>query len=299
MRYWSLPLFLPPKDQWENGKKDILYNLIDKNYLKKETVIESIYGAPPFSIWDGARMLGDRIYSLNEINSIVKEMNSLGIGVYSTFSNLYLKEEHLGDYYSNKVLEILSRNSLNAIKIGSPLLENYIKKKFPEIKIYPSVIKLYYEYYIKNISFEKTIVDFQNRYKRIVTSSVFYLNEYKEVLDNLDRKKTILLVNDPCVPFCINAKLHSEATSKKKFEFEPFLDKEWTTGEKCISEKGYDPIKLNLEDIDRYYSNGFIFFKLAGRPSFTKDVLSDIIYYLIKDKYKDKFMENIKIQEKF
>ena len=100
--------------------------------------IGAIYGAPQDIIWNGGRNRGITFLDVNNIKnwSIVKNINCA-----LTFTNSLIEEKHLNNIYCNRVAELFEAEN-NAIIIHSPLLEEYLRKKYPEVDVGFSVPRI-------------------------------------------------------------------------------------------------------------------------------------------------------------
>ena len=91
-------------------------------------------------LWHGGRFI-QKEYSLDEIENTISLYNTKGIPCRFVFSNHKITKEDLNDKLSNDILDILSKNELNGVIISSDLLYEYIRNKYPKMKIVCSVIK--------------------------------------------------------------------------------------------------------------------------------------------------------------
>lgn len=109
-------------------------------FFREEAEIASFYDAFSPAVWNGGRTIGG--YSCDEatIRNILAAFNDLGMPLRFTFTNPVLKEEHLKDEYCNMIMR-LANNGLNEVIVASPLLEAYIREKYPKYKITSSTCK--------------------------------------------------------------------------------------------------------------------------------------------------------------
>lgn len=108
-------------------------------YFREGVEIASVYGVFPPSLWNGGRIQQgncDRKF----IKSVINEFNERGIPLRFTFTNPVLEKKHLSDDFCNMVMN-LANNGLNEVIVMSPLLEDYIRKKYPKYKITSSTCK--------------------------------------------------------------------------------------------------------------------------------------------------------------
>ena len=71
---------------------------------------------------------------------ILRQFNGRGIPCRFTFTNPLITEEHLNDKFCNDVMR-MADNGLNEVIVNSPILEEYIREKYPSYKITSSTCK--------------------------------------------------------------------------------------------------------------------------------------------------------------
>ena len=108
-------------------------------YFREGVEIASVYGAFPPSLWNGGRVIGGKCDE-SFVRQAVEAFNSQGIPLRFTFTNPALKEEHLSDPFCNMVMKAAD-NGMNGVIVNSPLLEDYIRKEYPNYKITSSTCK--------------------------------------------------------------------------------------------------------------------------------------------------------------
>ena len=103
--------------------------------------IYSIYGSFPNMIWNGGRVcVADEDISEDEIRETFELYTSYNVCLSLTMTNLVLEEKHLSDKYCNKILEIANTERYNTeCIVAKDLMEEYIRSKFPNIKINKSI----------------------------------------------------------------------------------------------------------------------------------------------------------------
>ena len=101
-----------------------------------------IYDNFPYCIWDGGRIFHSYTQaSLEDIVTIRDFFNNRDIPIRLIFTNPVLEEQHLHDRFCNLVCTVCE-NNLNEIVVNSSLLENYLKKSYPNYR--PDKIALRY-----------------------------------------------------------------------------------------------------------------------------------------------------------
>lgn len=249
--------------------------------------ITSIYGCPSDYIWSGGRVSSgnDDIYSTKRL---LKQHN---LSANLTFSNLFIKEEHLSDRKCNDLCKLFNE-SQNGIVICSDILLNYIKNNYPNYHFISSTTKV-----LTNPS------DLINELRRNEFSYVvpdFRLNKNKTLFNSLnqnEKDKIELLVNECCDTNCAQRKVCYENVSKKILGIE-------CEDHKCYSpesKNGYvfskamkNPAFISNDDIINYYLPlGITNFKIEGRGLGSALVLEILLYYLAKPEYQLNIREQI------
>ena len=134
--YWHLPGFC-----YFRLLNQVIINLM-KDYPEKFRDgyrIGSVYGTFPGAIWNGGRAVFG-ITGKNDIENILKIYNSRGIPVRFTWTNSLIEEKHLQDTYCNLIMR-MADNGLNQVLVNTPVLEEYIRREYPDFKLISSTTK--------------------------------------------------------------------------------------------------------------------------------------------------------------
>ena len=163
-----------------------------QNYLKfPEANIIGVYGSFNNIIWNGGRPITTTDFNtFDDVKKCINDLNNNNLICKFTFTNQLLKKEHCQDRYSNQVLELINETN-NEITINSPILENYIREHYPNIKLTSSITKGFDLNTLKEV--------LQQDYKNVVcyykTDILKYLET--ETMEN-QQKIELLLGGDPC-----------------------------------------------------------------------------------------------------
>ena len=134
--YWHLPGFC-----YFRLLNQVIINLM-KDYPEKFRDgyrSGSVYGTFPGAIWNGGRAVFG-ITGKNDIENILKIYNSRGIPVRFTWTNSLIEEKHLQDTYCNLIMR-MADNGLNQVLVNTPVLEEYIRREYPDFKLISSTTK--------------------------------------------------------------------------------------------------------------------------------------------------------------
>ncbi|MBE6844230.1 MAG: hypothetical protein E7508_00760 [Ruminococcus sp.] len=287
-----------------------LLNMIKNapQYFYDNLEIASFYGAFPPSMWNGGRTVMHRPCDKNVVKSIVNAFNSQGVPLRFTFTNPVLKEEHLKDEFCNMVMEV-ANNGLNEVIVFSPLLEDYIRNKYPKYKVTSSTCKRILD--VSQLSEE------MNKDYHIVVLD-YDLNNKFDILERIPhREKCEILVNSCCVPGCRFRSeeyeivgrqqiLYCEHLKKhpgKPFDVRNYNDKN-ITDIKCPSDGNsiFDSKKRSHHVspemiINKYLPLGINQFKIEGRTATKLFLIECYMYYLVKPECRDEarflFLHNL------
>lgn len=252
-------------------------------YFYENIRIGAVYGCFPNSIWNGGRVvLGGA--SKEEIEFTVNEYNKRGIPVRYTFTNPLLEKKHLYDTFCNLCMEIAD-NGENEVIINSPVLEEYIRREYPDYKLISSTTKC-----LDTVeAVEKEIL---KDYSLVVLDNSF--NNADKTFELPHKEKYELVVNSFCRDACPNRKKHYEEIAKAQLEFRssefPACTYINQPLEKQMKKRGF----ITREQVyGKYYEAGFCHFKLDGRAFSEEKVLESYLYYLVKPEHYDVMKEAI------
>ncbi len=278
------------------------FNLIFATVLEqfpqyfRDVEIASFYGAFPQSIWNGGRTqegLCDKKY----VKMVLNAFNEKGIPVRFTFTNPALEKKHLNDKFCNMVMS-LANNGLNEAIVVSPILEDYIRKNYPNFKLTSSTCK-------RLDDGERLAAELEKDYSIVVVD--YDLNNKFDILEKLPHKdKCEFLVNSNCRPACPNRAQHYYNVGVQQINYANHMRK--------YPDQPYDPIifgdgkdqncpfftrnifdvrdlstNIKPDDIwEKYLPMGFNQFKIEGRTAWLFNLIETYVYYMAKPEFADK-----------
>ena len=277
------------------------FNLIVATVLEqypqyfRDFEIASFYGAFPQSIWNGGRTQ-EGLCDKKFVKMVLKAFNDRGIPVRFTFTNPALEKKHLSDKFCNMVMS-LANNGLNEAIVVSPILEDYIRKTYPDFKLTSSTCK-------RLDDGERLAQELEKDYSIVVVD--YDLNNKFDILEKLPHKeKCEFLVNSNCRPACPNRKQHyynvgvqqiNYANHMRKYPDQPYAPIIFGDGanQNCpfFTRNLFEirDLSTNIKpaDIwDKYLPMGFNQFKIEGRTAWLFNLIETYIYYLAKPEYAD------------
>lgn len=250
--------------------------------------IASVYGTFPGSVWNGGRSFSGKI-DAKSVQGILEKFNSRNIPLRFTFTNPHVGPEHLRDPFCNTCMK-MADNGMNEVIVVSPLLEDYIRNRYPNFKITSSTCKQ-----IEDM--DKLCEELEKDYNLVVLD--YNWNNKFEILEKIPHKeKCELLVNACCTPNCKRRKEHYDfvgeyqikITEHMKHPDEPFNFRDFEClqmGMALYQTIDY-PTHISPKDIyNRYVPMGYENFKIEGRSVPDINILEAYVYYMIKPEYRD------------
>ncbi len=267
-------------------------------YFHDGLEIASVYGTFPQSLWNGGRIING-VFDKNTVKIVVREFDKLGIPLRFTFTNPHITEEDLKDDFCNFVLKT-ANNGRNGVIVVSPLLEEYIRNKYPDYKITSSTCK-------RITDIDKVNEEIQKKYDIVVLDYDF--NNNFELLEKVQNKEICeILVNACCQPGCPKRTQHYSDIGKMQKAICSYL--------KTSQKVPFDPEKYGAKDensdycpymrftmpdakshstyitsediFEKYVPLGFNQFKIEGRTLNVFSITEYYLYYMVKPEFRDK-----------
>lgn len=271
-------------------------------FFREGVEIGSFYGVFPPSVWNGGRvMLGN--CDKKFVKGVINYFNSKNVPIRFTFTNPVIEEKHLSDPFCNMVLHAAD-SELNGCIVVSPLLEEYIRKNYPKLKITSSTCKRITD---EGVLFEELEKD----YHLVVLD--YDLNNKFDVLEKIPYKeKCEVLVNPCCQPACKHRSNHYKTIGLEQIAFNEHIKKHpanipynpdkfarehpESKAElecKCEQRTLFDIKNLSThvspDDIwNKYVPMGFCNFKIEGRTFDIFNLIEHYLYYMVKPECIDK-----------
>jgi hypothetical protein len=265
--------------------------------------VESLHGAPPV-LWNGGR-LAVAAYGPEDLPRVLEAINSQGIGCLLTFSNHRLEARDLDDRVCNFLLDaIAARADLNGVIVSSDLLSNYIARRHPALRQVASIIRTVVDGGRGNASYYREL---GKRFYRYVVhpDDGFDL----ALLDQLDRDKAEILVNEYCLRDCPNRPRHVDLVARVQrsssnsqaiapgavVSTDPRVEYQRVTqelGQLLADCQLVPPVRqignrqrncnFTREEMKAVYDLGFRHFKLQGRRDPVYSFAYDLAHYMLE-----------------
>ncbi|MCQ2539158.1 MAG: hypothetical protein MJ114_01785 [Acetatifactor sp.] len=275
--YWHLPGFC-----YFRLLNQMIINMMHDypDKFREGYKIGSVYGTFPGAIWNGGRAVMG-FTGKNDIQNILKTYNDKGVPVRFTWTNSLIEEKHVYDTYCNLIMK-LADNGLNQVLVNAPVLEDYIRREYPNFPRISSTTK-------RIVDVDAMIEELQKDYHLVVLD--YDLNHNEEALEKLEpyAGRVEILVNEVCYPGCKMRSEHYLQQSKMQLEFDvntafPCPNK---TQERKFAECMDRPAFISNEQIGSYIDRGYVNFKIVGRGMPLEFAKESYLYYLVKDEHRE------------
>lgn len=258
------------------------YSQQAKDFLLPNTGIACVYGNFPSCIWNGGGINVNGSWTKPQIQELIEFYNyGLHIPLRFTFTNPLIDERHLNDTYSNMIAEC-GHNGMNEILTSSPVLEKYLREKYPKYKFCRSIIGA-----------RDQAVDFSDKYYLSVCQRRMNNNwEFLESIPEEKRHKIEFLCTDPCPDNCPRLYTHYRDFARAQLEYLPGTPEcacSMNEVKGIFSHKYMHGLEtyISREMIDKdYLPRGFNQFKISGRASAMGGIMG-ALNYMVNPEYRD------------
>ena len=188
--------------------------------------IDSIHGSPGV-LWNSGRLVQTPVPHPQAIEAMIRALNTAGIGVYYTFTNHLLVDDDLADPTCNRMLQMIDNgNGLNGVILASDILFDHVRREHPDLKLTASIVKVSMEEGRGKADYYHELV---GRFDSVMLHPDDGYNV--SLLDQLDREKLEILVNENCAMGC----------SGRNEDYELM----------AMLQKGHHKVALDDDDMDR------------------------------------------------
>lgn len=251
--------------------------------------IGSFFGCFPLALWNGGRLTPNDQCDSKFIEMVIKNANDKGIPIRYTFTNPLITEADLDDPFCNYCMDA-ANNGMNEVMIMSPILEKYLREKYPNFAYNSSTCKE-----IKNV--EELNAEIARDYKYVVLD--FNLNNNWEFIGHLDQpEKLEVLVNTLCEPGCKRRGEHYRQIAKNQKIM--LMNRKLPADKQIPIQKWYCdygehnsihtiqdyPTVIKPQDIyEKYLPAGINNFKIEGRTANMFSLVDTYCHFMIKPEY--------------
>ena len=235
--------------------------------------IASFFDSFPNAIWNGGRCKFGKI-DITKFQKIVDLVNSLGIAIRYTFTNCLIREEHLSDKYCNKLMSI-SNNGMNEVLVNSPILERYLRSRYPNFKYILSTTTL--------TRGAQSINELCEKYD-LVVADYRDTHNYNFLQEIVRRDKVEIILNESCVLNCAYRRNHYEEISRAQLLF-----RETAASKRCMYQDT-SQFREAYVSTDMLYCMlvpmGYVNYKIRGRESNAIKLTNEYLSFFVKPQYK-------------
>jgi len=272
--------------------------------------VDAMHGAPDVR-WNGGRMARP-VTDRARLQQSVISLGQKNIGCFPTFSNHALEAADLADPVCNAMLDgVAARPDINGVIVSSELLSRYIAERYPKLPQVASAVKVTVEKGRGRADYYRAAGERFHRY-------VVHPDDGRDLrlLEQLDRDKAEILVNEPCLRDCPTRERHYELIARATREcaqlaggaanlpkgapLPPATQALQDFGEVCQSTPITKQLKAHrancnftADHFKKVYDLGFRRFKLQGRSEQIFVYIYDLIRYTLEPDYAAPLMFKI------
>lgn len=256
-------------------------------YFREGVEIGSCFGVFPTALWNGGRLTPpydqcDKAF----IEHVIKSINDMGVPIRYTFTNPLLNEHDCEDEFCNFCMDA-ANNGMNEVMIFSPILEKYLREKYPNFAYNSSTCKE-----IRNV--DDLNEEMEKPYKYVVLD--YNLNNHWDILENVNHKEKLeVLINTLCQPNCKRRGEHYRQIAKDQKTV--LLNRKLPEGKQipiehwhceygeynCIHTIQNYPTFISPEDIwEKYIPAGINNFKIEGRTANLFSLIDTYSFFMLK-----------------
>lgn len=259
--------------------------------------IKKVYGNFPNCTWNGgSTFFGYHIFEQEKIESLFNIYKNLGIKIQLTMTNPKLEDFDCFDRFGNYILMLVNEFYANDVEVlvSSPILEEYIRKFYTNIKLSRSIVNTGDDY-----DFKEALTKFEN----IVIPQRYIRNfEFLSQFTDEEKKRIEILCSDMCNINCPRISTHYEEFAYVSLYLKSG-DARINPNIFCNSSvvRSSDQYNINKrlvsydKIITKYEPKGFTEFKLAGRGS-VPNLSESVVGYMIKPEFQLGVMKELVIK---
>jgi hypothetical protein len=269
--------------------------------------IEAMHGAPAVP-WNAGR-IEPLPFKMGELYGTLNALYARNVGCFLTFTNHLLETDDLQDSTCNFLLDCIAlRPDLNGVILASDLLSKYIAGKYPDLRQIASITKVTVEAGRGKASYYRELG--KRFYRYIVHPDDCH---DPQLLDQLDRGKAEIIVNENCLRECTLRARHYELIAKTQKAGEVHLPlpagapanvpaEPYPPGsaarelEEAMAECPSIPLNRQINrrrrncnftrgELRAVYDMGFRYFKLQGRRDNVYTYVYDLTRYILEPNF--------------
>jgi len=179
--------------------------------------VEAMHGAPAV-LWNGGRISPFPL-RVEQWHAEINALYARKVGCFLTFTNHLLEQADLADPHSNALLDVIAqRPDINGVIVASDLLSEYIARRYPALRQVASITKVAIEGGNGNAAYYRRLGE---RFWRYVVHPDDCHNP--ELLEQLDRDKAEIIVNENCLRGCAVRARHYDYIARAQRTQQPHV----------------------------------------------------------------------------
>lgn len=256
--------------------------------------VDSVFGGQP-CMWHGGRILSPHLHlrDFDTMKDRIMGHTVRGIGCFINFSALDAGR-YLDDEVSNTILDILAESNHNGnhgVIVSDDALRDYVRNKYPELKITASILKVTNEH--------PDLTETPEYYDNLAESYDYVVlrqdwNARMSFLSKIKNKhKMEVLVNSRCAPNCTLQGLHlrTAINLSRQMGTEEDMENVFKIKSSCRQRQANNfPMWLPQHRVEWLQQAGFTRIKLEGRELDWYTWCDNNLPYLIKPSFLSTFL---------
>lgn len=247
--------------------------------------IEAIYGVFNGMLWNGGRgpKASYKRLEISQIAEIIAAINELGISVRFTTTNMLLEPKHLDDEFCNAIFHLANQSKINDALIASPVLYEYVKKTYPNIRLCKSIVN-----HVDSINELKHELDTYNWHTLVPACKLTLEQDFLDL--EQDYKDHIEIMLNGCFGKKECCMRHYEHESRMNLEGKPdtpldCLDTPHPYIQRHFNDyKGVRKTEIYRDELTHYFiKQGYSRFKIVGRERSPSGIVTAFLKYTLRD----------------
>lgn len=255
--------------------------------------IASCYGCFAPALWNGGRSFTGYA-GREQITNTIRLFNERNVPIRYTFTNPTVTERDLKDPFCNKLCRE-AENGFNEVICNVPVLEKYIREKYPKYPLVSSTCK--------QLEDLDSVIEELNKDYKLVVLDYNWNNDFERLaqIPAELRERCEILINPYCTPHCKRRGEHykvlgecQRVSAKQSADLRVNEKVGKMAGEFYCPNTDFNFYQImkfstfvSRKNLDKYMEMGFCNFKIEGRTLTKPNVLESYMYYMVKPEYRD------------
>ncbi|MGE9915604.1 hypothetical protein [Megasphaera elsdenii] len=244
--------------------------------------ISEIYGSLPVK-WNSGRLILFKQRIQKDIKKEFELLKENKIIPVLTFSNPLLSKKDLDDVICNELLDNIAQYG-GIVIVASNLLEEYIRNRYPSLKIEASIIKTV-------LSDKSRTTNYYNELSKNYYKYVVHVNDNSNfsLLKKINKKNAEIILNERCYRFCSIRREHylsianeQISQSESRYKDNNFLNVCPAIPETKQLYSKRRNISMTLDEYKAIHNLGFLNYKIQGRTNGIHTNIFDLLRFTLE-----------------